>query len=296
MNRVHVLGNAGIDFGLFVPRMPAPGETLVGTDPHRAPGGKGLNQAVAAARAGARVRFLAPLGQDADGMEVARALEGEPFDAVDLPRLPCPTDRSILMLTPDGENCIVTAGSCADALDPTLAWHFAAGVQPGDILLLQGNLSLAATRAAIDANPGHTILNAAPLRWDVRPFLPSCAVLVANLVEASSVTGSRSAAALHAAGAAVAVVTLGSEGCLVADPHGERHLPASPARLLDSTGAGDAFCGTLAALLADGWPIDQAVMASQRMAARTVERRGAMAALPSAAEAMELIKATLSRG
>ena len=157
------------------------------------PGGKGLNQAIAAARAGARVRFLAPLGQDADGMEVARALEAEPFDGIDLPRLPCPTDRSILMLTPDGENCIVTAGACADALDPTLARHFAEAVQPGDILLLQGNLSLPATRAAIDANPGHTILNAAPLRWDVRPLLPSCTALVANLGEAQSLTGSRSA-------------------------------------------------------------------------------------------------------
>ena len=265
-----------------------------GSDPHRAPGGKGLNQAIAAARAGARVRFLAPLGQDADGAEVALALEAEPLEGIDLPRLPTPTDRSILMLTPDGENCIVTAGSCADALDPALAWHFAAALEPGDILLLQGNLSLAATRAAIDANPGQTILNAAPLRWDVRPLLPRCAAVVANLGEAHSMTGGSSAAALHAAGAGLAVVTMGAAGCLVADEDGERHIPACPARLLDSTGAGDAFCGTLAALLVDGWPTDRAIEAAQRVAARTVERRGAMAALPSAVEVMELLGTTFS--
>ena len=292
MSCVHVLGNAGVDFGLSLPRLPAAGETLVGADAHRAPGGKGLNQAVAAVRAGAVTRFLAPLGDDADATEVEAALQAEGFAVLELPRLPCLTDRSILMLTPDGENCIVTAGACAAALPAADAARFAAAIPAGDILLMQGNLSFAATEAAIRAGSARVILNTAPLCWDVRPLLPRCAVVVANAGEASAVVGFRDAAALHAAGAALAIVTLGAEGCLLADARGQRHLPAAAAKLVDSTGAGDAFCGTLAALLAAGWPADPAAAAAQRVAARTVERRGAMAALPPRCEMPGLIGRT----
>ena len=289
MSRVHVLGNAGLDIGLRLPRMPALGETLMGSHGSQAPGGKGLNQAVAAARAGAAVHFKAPVGQDAEAEAVRAALSAEPFASLALPCLSPPTDRSILMLLPDGENCIVSLGDCADAVDPAQAAAFAGSVRPGDILVMQGNLSAAATPAAAAACAGRVMLNTAPLRWDVRPLLPFCAVVVANRVEAITITGSASAAALHDAGAAVAVVTLGAEGCLVADASGERHYAATPARLVDSTGAGDAFCGTLAAQLAAGWPLPDAVAAAQRVAARTVERTGAFAALPPRAEWLALL-------
>ena len=284
MSRVHVLGNAGFDLAMHLARLPFPGETLVGHAGERAPGGKGLNQAVAAARAGARVRFLAPVGEDNDAAAIRVALAAEPFEALDLPTLPCPTDCSIVMLLPDGENAIVTVGDCADRLDAAVAAQFAGRVQPGEILLMQGNLSAAATLAAAMACAGSVVLNTAPLRWDVRPVLPSCAVVIANQVEAQAIAGRASAAALHAAGAALAVVTLGAGGCLFADAAGEHHLPAPPALLLDSTGAGDAFCGTLAAQLATGIPLILALAAAQRVAARTVERRGAFAALPPAPE------------
>ncbi len=282
MSRVHVLGNAGFDIGLRLPRLPVPGETLVGSHGTEAPGGKGLNQAVAAARAGAAVRFLAPLG--GNGAAIRAALAAEGFEALELPVLPLPTDRSILMVLPDGENCIVTLGDCAEALDPAAAAAFAGAVGTDEILLMQGNLSAAATLAAAAACAGEVMLNTAPLRWDARPLLPLCAVVVANRVEAAAITGQASASAFHQAGAAVAIVTLGAEGCLVADAAGERHYPAPPARLLDSTGAGDAFCGTLAAQLAAGWALADAVAAAQRVAARTVERPGAFAALPPLAE------------
>jgi ribokinase len=289
MSRVHVLGNAGMDFGLKLPRMPAPGESMVGRDAHRAPGGKGLNQAVTAVRTGAAVRFLAPLGDDPEAAEIAAILQAEGFEALDLPRLAEATDRSMLLLTPDGENCIVSSGACADALDPALAARFAAAVRPGEILLLQGNLSFDATRAACAACAGQIMLNTAPLLWDVRPLLPSCAIVVANAGEARAITGTEDATALLEAGAACAIVTLGSGGCRVASAKGAWHQPAVPADLVDSTGAGDAFCGTLAALLALAWPIGPAIAAAQRVAARTVERRGAFAALPAAADMAALV-------
>jgi ribokinase len=289
MSRVHVLGNAGMDYGLLLPHMPAPGETVVGRDPHRAPGGKGLNQAVAAVRTGVPVRFLAPVGDDPDGAEVARILRTEPFEALELPRWSGPTDRSTILLTPDGENRIVSTGACADAFDVAEAQRFARVVQPGEILLLQGNLSSEATHAAAAACPGQVMLNTAPILWDVRPVLAHCAVVVANAVEAQAITGTGSAAALRDAGVRLAIVTLGAAGCLLADADGERHLPAYPADLIDSTGAGDAFCGTLAALLALSWPITRAIAAAQRVAARTVEQRGAFAAIPSIAEITRLL-------
>ncbi len=289
MSRVWVLGNAAMDFGVAVPRLPVAGETLVGRDPQRAPGGKGLNQAAVAARAGARVRFLAPLGRDAEADEVAAALAGEPFEALDLPRLAGPTDRSVLMVLPDGENCIVSSGGCADALDPAVAERFAAGCAADAMLLMQGNLSFAATLAAARASGGRVMLNTAPLCWDVRALLPLCAVVVANAVEAAAITGSVRAAALRDAGAGLAVVTLGAGGCCWADASGERALPAAAARAVDSTGAGDAFCGVLAALLAQGWASEAAIAVAQRAAARTVERRGAFAALPTAAELARLV-------
>jgi ribokinase len=289
MSRVHVLGNAGMDYGLLLPHMPAPGETVVGRDPHRAPGGKGLNQAVAAVRTGVPVRFLAPVGDDPDGAEVARILRTEPFEALELPRWSGPTDRSTILLTPDGENRIVSTDACADAFDVAEAQRFARVVQPGEILLLQGNLSSEATHAAAAACPGQVMLNTAPILWDVRPVLAHCAVVVANAVEAQAITGTGSAAALRDAGVRLAIVTLGAAGCLLADADGERHLPAYPADLIDSTGAGDAFCGTLAALLALSWPITRAIAAAQRVAARTVEQRGAFAAIPSIAEITRLL-------
>ena len=120
MGKVLVLGNAGVDLVLPLPRLPLPGETLVATSLSRAPGGKGLNQAVVAARAGAETRFMAPIGDDADGRMVADHLAGEPFVARLLIRLPRPTDLSVVMVGADAENSIVSVGECADALDETV--------------------------------------------------------------------------------------------------------------------------------------------------------------------------------
>ena len=295
MSRVFVLGNAGMDIGLPVSRLPRPGETLVGGALSRAPGGKGLNQAVMAARAGADVHFLAPLGRDPDGDAIEAALRQEGFASLELPRLPQATDLSLLLVLPDGENSIVTAGACADALDPGTAERFAGQVAVGDVLLLQGNLSQAATGAALRAAQSRgacTMLNTAPLRWDAVTLLPYCSVLVANAGEAQQVIGQSglsAAAALNAAGVAIAIVTLGAEGCALADGAGRRYFPAPSAHALDTTGAGDAFCGVLAAQLARGISAQAALGPAQRAAALAVGRSGAYAALPDRAEMRGLL-------
>ena len=289
--RVLVLGNAGIDLSIPVPTLPRPGETLVGGALRRAPGGKGLNQAVMAARAGAEVVFCAPLGRDAEGGYVAGLLRAERIAGLHLPRPGPPTDTSLLLVAADAENCIVTSGACADALALSDAEGFAATCRPGDILLMQGNLSQAATEAAARkgrACGARVVLNTAPLRWPVQAVLAECWGVVANATEAQGVTGQMghaAASALAALGPRLAVVTLGAEGC-VAVPGGWH--PARKVQAVDSTGAGDAFCGVLAAALARGFAPDRAIGAAQHAAAGTVGRHGAFEALPEAFDLDEL--------
>ena len=288
MSRVLVLGNAGLDLSLRVPRLPYRGETLMAADLTRAPGGKGLNQAVTAARAGAETWFLAPVGDDPDGRFIAEVLAAEGFASLRLITVPhAATDVSVILVGADAENSIVTAGPCADALDEARAAEFASSTSPGDVLLLQGNLSLGSTLAAARNAAGRgarVLLNPAPLRWPVAPVLAHCAAVVANQGEAAEITGHtdprEAATALRAMGPALAVVTLGAAGCLCADATGVRALPAMPAQVVDSSGAGDAFCGVLSARLAQGWTVSDSLAAATRAAAITVSRPGAYAALP----------------
>ncbi len=296
MNRLLVLGNAGLDISLPVPCLPQAGETLVGGPRSSAPGGKGLNQAVVAARTGlAPVCFHAPLGHDAEADLIETRLRQEGFTALELPRCPGPSDLSVLLVSPDAENCIVTSGACAAGLPASDAARFASGARPGDWLLLQGNLTASATMAALlaaKAAGARTMLNTAPLLWDAVPMLPHCSVVVANAIEARQLTGQdgpAAAAALHAAGVALAIVTLGSAGCVAAGPDGGRHYPARPVQAVDSSGAGDTFCGVLAAMLAGGRGAPQAIACAQHAAALTVGRQGAFAALPTTAELRALL-------
>lgn len=279
-----MLGNAGVDISLAVPRLPRPGETLVGGAVRRAPGGKGLNQAVTAARMGVGVAFCAPLGDDADGAFVAARLRLEPFGALMLPHPgPC-TDTSIILVAADGENCIVTAGACAAALGVAAARDFAGGARPGDVLLLQGNLSRAATEAAAwagRARGARVILNTAPISWPMEDVIAACWGVVANAGEAEAITGRRGAAAaagLAALGPTLAIVTLGGDGCVTG---GGAHHAALRVDVVDSTGAGDAFCGALAAALARGVDEAAAIGLAQGAAAGTVTRAGAFEALPA---------------
>ena len=282
------MGNACVDLSLTLASLPRPGETAVAADGVRAPGGKGLNQAVAAARAGACVTFCAPVGDDAEAAFVAGCLAAEPLAGLRLIRKPGQTDASVLMVAGDGENSIVSLCRCADRLGEDEAAGFASGVRAADWLLLQGNLTAAATLAAMQAARGRVMLNTAPLRWPVAPMLPFCAVVVANRVEAELITGlaDPGAAASHLVGqgCATAVVTLGAGGCVWATGEGPGSLPAPAVATVDTTGAGDTFCGVLAARLAAGLHLGDAVTAAQKAAALCVTRRGAYTALPTMAE------------
>lgn len=275
--RVVVIGNAGLDLRLAVPRLPLPGETLIGSDSARAPGGKGLNQAVVAARCGARVVFCAPLGNDeAQASDVERHLSLEGFDELILPRLPYATDFSLLMVLPGGENSIVSTSACSLALTMAEAEPALRAVGDGDVVLLQGNLSLEVTASLLAAarqKKATTIFTPAPFWPGAEKLVSGCSLVIANRLEAEAL-----GASIDRAGAAI--VTLGVDGCRF----GGRVYPAERVTAVDTTGCGDVFCGVMAAALAQGIAIEQAIGAAQKAAALTATRAGAFEALPSREE------------
>lgn len=298
MNRLFVLGNVAIDVSLRVPHLPSPGETLIATDLARAPGGKGLNQAVMAARAGASVRFCAAIGLEPEAGLLRAALAAENLDAVRLTSVALPCDISALVVAVDAENVIVSTGACAMALPTASGAAFLSEIAAGDLLLMQGGLARETTlKAALLARAcgARVLLNAAPLRWDYAELLGLADILIANRVEAAELAGSAepeaAARALRAAGAGAVIVTLGDEGCLLAEGAELHRLPTPPALRCDTSGAGDVFCGVLAAVLARELAPDlsAAVAMAQRAAALSVTRPGCFASFPSSEELLPVL-------
>ena len=184
MSAIVVLGSANLDLVVRQPRLPRPGETMFGSDFTTVPGGKGLNQAVAAARTGARVRLLAAIGSDRPGEAVAERLVAEGIDAAGLVRLDCPTDRSMIQVDAAGENTIVSVTGCADRFAPPQGTDLDTALKAGDLLcgVLAGLLDLGAAietalPAAIHAaaigvtRPG--VLSSFPTRAEIAAILPA---------------------------------------------------------------------------------------------------------------------------
>ena len=274
MSRLFVLGNISIDVTLRVPRLPLPGETLMARGIARAPGGKGLNQAVAAARAGAEVYFAAAVGREAEMGLVHSALAGEPLAGLHLVYPGPATDLSTLIVAEDGENSIISTGDCCDAFPLAEAEAFLADMGEGDILLVQGNLTEAVTAAAV-GRARRAIVNTAPVRWDMGKVLERAWVVVANEVEAEALGGEL--------GGRVQILTRGALGCRVREGRVVTEYPAERVVAVDTTGAGDVFCGVLAAGLALGLEVGAAVGAGQRAAGLAVARPGCFDAIPEAA-------------
>lgn len=289
---VHVVGNVGLDTTFRLARFPKPGETLNAETATVALGGKGANQALAALRAGAETTLWSAVGEDADADAVRRGLAAEGLSLRGLTTLPLPTDRSSILVDGSGENQIVSAVACARAFDPaTSGWR---GVgRSGDVLLLQGNLAPETTRAALEAGRAlglRTILNASPLGDGVDMPLSSASVLVVNRVEGEMLTGERDArrivTALCRLGGGAAVVTLGGEGFAFAERADDepRHGESEAVRAVDTSGAGDVFCGTFAARLSLGDGFEPALRLAGRAAAVAVTRHGTFGCGPSRGE------------
>lgn len=283
-----VLGSANTDYTVVVDRHPAPSETLLGDDVVVATGGKGANQALAAARAGALPVFLGAVGADAGGRALLDALGTGGVDVSAVAQLTdIPTGVALITVARDGENTIVVSPGAngrlsADAVVATIA--DLAG--PGTVLLSQLEVPLDVVHAAaraIEEVSGRVVLNLSPARETPAELLALCDPLVVNESEAAAVSGASVTDMASARDAARAltthcrsvVVTLGGDGAVWASADNDGHHPAPRVEVVDTTGAGDAFVGALAAHLADGAPLAQAVEAGVASGAAAVGWFGA---------------------
>ncbi|MGV9296654.1 MULTISPECIES: ribokinase [Amycolatopsis] len=300
---VAVVASLNVDHIVQAPRIPEPGETLMGFSTSRELGGKGGNQAVAAARLGAEVAVIGCVGQDEDGDEYREALLAEGVDVAHLRTSALPTGRAAITVDAEGVNSIVVvAGANADI--PAAAAEAAIGELPG-LRVVVGQLEAAvdATERAFAAareRGALTVLNTAPVDAVAAKLLPLSDVVVANEIEFRQLTGQdpvdglrRGSAELFAAGCRWVIVTLGAEGCAVLDASSSAHVPAVAVRAVDTTAAGDSFVGALAARLArvSGEPTTADVVAAcgfaAKVAAVVVTRHGAHPSLPTLVEVLD---------
>ncbi|MFJ6532363.1 ribokinase [Microbacterium sp. NPDC091662] len=270
---VAVVGSANLDLVVEVSRPPRVGETLLGRAGGRFSGGKGLNQAVASARSGAPTRFCAVVGVD----EAADVLQQTLMDAGVVTALrrsaSAPTGVAHVLALDDGDNSIIVAAGANAELAPDDA---VAGIAGAAVVLAQLEVPLASVAAALRAGRtagALTILNAAPAHAAAVEMLGDADVLVVNETECTELGGIDR---LHAAGAPVVVLTRGAGGVTLhrtgSDPLQVDAFPIDP---VDTTGAGDAFCGALAAALAQGAAIEAALIRACAAGAVVAQHRGA---------------------
>ncbi|WP_112610930.1 PfkB family carbohydrate kinase (plasmid) [Rhizobium sp. WW22] len=296
--RLHVVGNVCVDTSFRLPRLPRPGETLNATSIAEGIGGKGANQAVAAARSGAAVCFWSALGDDDMADDVREMLKGD-LEVDRLIRLPLSTDRSTILLEESGENAIVSAVACARAFDPIRQSALTRTWSKGDILMMQGNLSreITATCLELAGRSGlRTVLNASPLSDLTVEDVANVDLVIVNQGEAAALTGVESPTAaanlLFGNGARSAVVTLGSQGSLIWDQADQTpvFLAAPKRAVFDTSGAGDCFAGVLVGLLAQGKTLTAAAKVATKAAGISVGRPGTLASYPSRVEISDIIK------
>ena len=297
---MHVVGNVCIDTTFRLDRLPEAGETRNAASHADGLGGKGANQAVAAARTGVTVTLWAAIGQDTHGAWIRETLAGEIGDAC-LTAFDLPTDRSTVAVDARGENTIISGVSCAMAFDPLTQTSLLGRIEPGDVLIMQGNLPRAVTEASLRAARSKglkTILNASPLIAAVWTEFENVDVVIINEGEAKAISGlsvaTDAAAKILEFGARSVVVTLGSRGCLLLTRAGAApiHIEAPKVEAVDTSGAGDVLCGIFAGCLARGMHPQSALRIAVEASALAVTRPGTLSSCPTAKELTALIKSS----
>jgi ribokinase len=295
-----VVGSVNTDLVTRCTQLPLPGQTISGHDFRTLPGGKGANQAVAAARLGAAVHLVGCVGDDAFGASARALLAAEGVGTGALHTVAgSPTGVATILVEDSGQNCIVVASGANAALTVERVDAAAALIRGAGLLVCQLESPLAAVARAValaHAAGVPVLLNPAPAPERPLPasLLAQVDLLVPNETEAAALAGlpvlaegaafdaAAAAARLRAMGPAAVLVTLGAEGVHLADADGHRAWPAPKVRAIDTTGAGDSFIGAFAARRVTGASLHAAIAHGQRAAAYSVTRDGAIAAMPTA--------------
>lgn len=293
---VAVVGSANVDLSIEVDDLPRPGETVLGGDVLRGAGGKGANQAVAAARLGARVAFIGRVGDDEDGRWLRERLE---LDAVDVRGLlttrEVSTGLAVIAVDADGENSIVVSSGANFRLSADDVRGTDQLLTSASVVLTQLEIPVAAVEALRPLVGGRLVLNPAPAQARNDLDLDGFDVVVPNRGELAQLAGGTESTDLatvadqaRALKTPLVIVTLGSQGAMAVFNDGRPSsvradvvvLPAVPVDVVDTTAAGDSFCGALAVALAEGAEVIEAMGWAIRVAGQTVSGRGAQESLP----------------
>lgn len=295
-------GSVGLDLTGTVPRLPGPGETVLGGTFASAPGAKGANQALAAKRAGAAVRHVCAVGNDDFGTQALALLVEGGVDLTRMRRADKPTAIAMIFVDAHGENCIAVLPGANATNTPADADRALADARSGDYLMLQQEIPQAATLRALDLAKERgvvSILNTAPFLDSTPEVAPKASILVANETEFALLCNGeteplealmRDWAAKHGQ---TVIVTLGGEGARAATADGRFiSVPALKVTPIDTVGAGDTFVGYLAAGLDAGLALEAAMRRAAVAASLACTKPGAQPAIPQAAD----VEAALSIG
>lgn len=286
--RVCVVGSTNLDLVATAHRLPHPGETVLGHGYSEHPGGKGLNQAVAAARAGASTALVSAVGDDPAGTLLVEVMRTDGIDIGRVARVGgVPTGRALIGVADSGENSIIVVPGAND--------HVPLGELPdADIVLAQLEVPLDViihTFRQARASGATTVLNPAPARHLPADLLELCDIVIPNEHELELLGG---VDALLRAGARSVVITRGAAGADLHDASGRHHVEPFRVDAVDTTGAGDTFCGSLCALLAAGSTLATALRYASAAAAISTTRPGAVSSIPTRSETESFIAAVSS--
>lgn len=299
--RLVVVGSSNTDLIVRSDRLPRPGETVLGGDLITAPGGKGANQAVAAARLGAAVTFVARVGRDMFGEAALENFQREGLDTRYVIRdATAPSGVALIVVGLDGQNLIAVAPGANGRLTPDDIAAARPAIAEAKVVLLQLETPIDTVLAAAQAGRAAgviVVLNPAPAPTQPLPpaLVAAVDILSPNETEASLLTGEptpeAAAAALLKRGVKTVIVTLGEAGALItSQSEPARRVPGFQVRAVDTTAAGDAFNGGLGVALAHGRPLDAAVRYAHAVAALSVTKIGAQPSLPTFGEVANFMR------
>ncbi|WP_338877370.1 ribokinase (plasmid) [Spirosoma sp. SC4-14] len=292
-----VIGSSNTDMVIKTSRLPAPGETIIGGTFLMNPGGKGANQAVAAARLGGQVTFVTKVGTDVFGQQAIGGFHQEGIDTRFILQDPeHPSGVALITVDTQGENAITVASGANAHLEPADLESALDQIDPASLVLTQLETPIATVAYVarrVSERGGRVILNPAPAQILPDELLASLFVISPNETEAEQLTGipvtdeasARLAATrLHERGVQTVIITLGAKGALLSEPGHTQLIAAQPVKAVDTTAAGDCFNGALTVAIAEGQPLAEAVGFACQAASISVTRMGAQASMPKRSE------------
>jgi len=302
MNKILVIGSSNTDLVARVERFPLAGETIEGRDFLQAMGGKGANQAMAAHRAGGDVTFVTCLGNDLNGQNTFKYYREEGLDvSLALQVNDVPSGTAMIWVDDQGENCIVITPGANNELSPDHVLRIEEAIAAADLVVLQMEIPYNTIKTVCDLawkNKTRVVLNVAPVRAVDHCLFEKIDILIVNETEAEAISGKKTetdgkevvADSLLAKGVQTVVLTLGEQGCFFKDRQISYSIPAFHVSAVDTTGAGDTFCGALAAQLSKGKDWEDALLFATAASAICVTRMGAQPSIPTEKEILKFLK------